>query len=63
MHADVIIQKPRTAKMSVKQPTANDNTSVILVINIATEDSDNAATIRAFRASFVLPKLEGNANL
>lgn len=56
MQAEVIIQNPLTAKMSVQQPTANDRTSVMLVMNIATDDSDIAATILAFRASLVFPK-------
>lgn len=56
MQAEVIIQKPRTAKMSVKQPIANDNTSVILVINIGTADSDMASTIRSFKIFLLLPK-------
>lgn len=55
MQAAVIIQKPRTAKMSVKQPTENESTSVMLVMKIATEDSDIAATMRAFKTSLDFP--------
>lgn len=51
MHAEVIAQNPRTAIISVKQPMANDKTSVKLVINMATADSDNVLIIRAFRVA------------
>jgi hypothetical protein len=58
MHAEVIIQKPRTARMSVKQPIANEKTSVTDVMKMATEDSLIASTIRRFRTSFDLPEPE-----
>lgn len=55
MQAEVIAQNPLTAIISVQQPIAKENTSVILVIKIATADSDIASTIRSFKTSCVFP--------
>ena len=55
MHADVIIQNPRTAKISVQHPMANEKTSVMEVMKMATEASDMASTIRSFKTSLDLP--------
>lgn len=56
MQADVIMQNPFTAIMSVKQPMAKENTSVMLVMKMATDDSDIASTIRRFSISWLLPE-------
>lgn len=42
--------------MSVKLPMANENTSVIEVMKMATDDSDIASTMRFFSTASELPK-------
>jgi hypothetical protein len=51
MHAEVIMQNPRTAKISVEEPTAKEMTSVMEVMKMATADSDIASIIRSLRAA------------